>query len=48
VAVRRPSEGGARFEEVDARLRELDELHARGVLTDAEYSAEASRIIDEI
>jgi len=40
--------GGATFEEVEARLRELQELHGRGAIGDTEYEAEQARLLDQL
>jgi hypothetical protein len=42
------ADGDTRFRDIQSRLDELEDLHARGVLSDADYEAEQARLIDGI
>jgi len=41
-------DGDALYSSVQARMDEPDDLHKRGVLSDDEYAAEQSKLIDNI
>jgi hypothetical protein len=41
-------DGDAVFANVDGRMKELEDLHSRGVLSDEEYDAEQKKLIDNL
>jgi hypothetical protein len=40
--------GDTLYSNVEARMKELEDLHKRGVLSDSEFAAEQSKLIDEL